>query len=249
MEEQVVDSNAAELSIGSVFSRTWAVLVKRPFLFFGIGFILYAMPSIITIYGLPLISSDVKANTPLEFGFISIIFFFFVSLMFNAAVIYAAFGVIKNEHFSSGKIFARSLSRIGWLFLLSIIVCVCVSLGLLLLIVPGIILSIIFLLSSPVCIIERLGPISSMQRSASLTKGNRLIIFGICLLIAFVSIAIGFATLYISVTITYPIISVIITNLTSLLIGLFGVVMIAVIYCELRSIKESVPVESLTEIP
>jgi len=249
MEEQVVDSNVAELSIGSVFSRTWAVLFKRPFLFFGIGVVLYAILILIPIYGLPLINTDVEANTPLNFGFLSILFFFVASLIVNIAVIYSTFGVIKNENFSLSKILARSLSRIGWLLILTILICLCVSLGFLLLIVPGIILSIMFSLSSPACIIERLGPISSMQRSASLTKGNRLIIFGIGLLIAIVSIAIAFATLYISTSITNPIISIIITDLPSLLIGFFGEVMIAVIYCELRSIKEGVPVESLTEIP
>ena len=54
--------------------------------------------------------------------------------------------------------------------------------GIILLIVPGIIFSLMFAVAVPVCAVEGLGPVASMKRSAALTKYTRWRILGIYVL-------------------------------------------------------------------
>jgi len=56
------------------------------------------------------------------------------------------------------------------------------------LIVPGTILLLMFCLSAPVMLAERIGPFASYGRSAALTKGSRLRLFGLFLLVAIVMV-------------------------------------------------------------
>lgn len=55
-------------------------------------------------------------------------------------------------------------------------------LGFMLLLIPGLILMCLWSLVVPACVLERLGPLSSLSRSARLTKGYRWPVFGLILL-------------------------------------------------------------------
>jgi len=57
------------------------------------------------------------------------------------------------------------------------------SLGFVLLVVPGFILSTIWFVALPACIVERVGPWTSLRRSLQLTKGHRWRILGLVLLL------------------------------------------------------------------
>lgn len=57
------------------------------------------------------------------------------------------------------------------------------SLGFVLLLVPGLILSTIWFVALPACIVERFGPWTSLRRSLQLTKGHRWKILGLVLLL------------------------------------------------------------------
>jgi hypothetical protein len=56
--------------------------------------------------------------------------------------------------------------------------------GLVLAIVPGLMVATMLFVAMPVCVVERAGPIRSMDRSAQLSKGHRWRIFGLLLLTA-----------------------------------------------------------------
>ena len=49
-------------------------------------------------------------------------------------------------------------------------------------IVPGVIVFLMLFVATPVCVVERLGPFRSMERSAQLTQGHRWKILGMLLL-------------------------------------------------------------------
>jgi hypothetical protein len=48
-----------------------------------------------------------------------------------------------------------------------------------LLVVPGIIVFLMLFVATPVCVVEQLGPLASMDRSTQLTRGHRWKILGI----------------------------------------------------------------------
>jgi hypothetical protein len=70
---------------------------------------------------------------------------------------------------------------------------VLIALGFALLIIPGLIVATMLLVATPVCVVERLGPFGSMERSAQLTKGHRGKIFGLLVLLAVPVVIVGAA--------------------------------------------------------
>jgi len=86
----------------------------------------------------------------------------------------------------------RGLSRFGAIVGLAILVGCGVWIGLILLIVPGIMFALRWSVALPACVVEGLGPLASMKRSAQLTKGHRWKLFGIFLLLWVVSALAGF---------------------------------------------------------
>ncbi len=65
------------------------------------------------------------------------------------------------------------------------------ALGVALLIIPGLIVATMVFVATPVCVVERLGPFDSMERSAQLTKGQRGKIFGLLILLAVPAAIVG----------------------------------------------------------
>ncbi len=66
---------------------------------------------------------------------------------------------------------------------LTIVLSILISIGLVLLIIPGIIMLLVWFVAVPVLIIEDKGVFDSMSRSGELTKGNRWRIFGLMLVV------------------------------------------------------------------
>jgi hypothetical protein len=84
---------------------------------------------------------------------------------------------------SVGELFGLVTPRLFALFLLSIVVGVLVAIGFVLFIIPGIILTLMWMVSTPAMMVEGKGVFDSMSRSSELTKGNRWRILGVGALI------------------------------------------------------------------
>ncbi len=84
---------------------------------------------------------------------------------------------------SVGELFGLVAPRLFALFLLSIVVGVLVAIGFVLFIIPGIILTLMWMVSTPAMMVEGKGVFDSMSRSSELTKGNRWRILGVGALI------------------------------------------------------------------
>jgi uncharacterized membrane protein len=73
---------------------------------------------------------------------------------------------------------SRACLSIAWL-----IAGLAIELGLLLLFVPGLVVACMFLVTTPACVSDQLGPIASLSRSRQLTKGYRWQVLGLLLII------------------------------------------------------------------
>jgi uncharacterized membrane protein len=82
-----------------------------------------------------------------------------------------------------GEAVRRGLSRFWSIIGLAILATLGITVGIILLIVPGIMLAIRWSVALPACVVENLGPLAAMRRSAELTKGHRWKIFGVFILI------------------------------------------------------------------
>jgi hypothetical protein len=99
------------------------------------------------------------------------------SALLSGSLAYAVFDLRRTGATSAGDCLRRGLRTLPKLFLIDVMYAVVVGVGLLLLIVPGVILSLMFALVIPVAVAENLGPFDSFKRSMELTNGYKGLIF------------------------------------------------------------------------
>lgn len=127
----------------------------------------------------------------------------------------------------SGKIFA--------LILLAIVLWILIAIGFLLLIIPGVILALMWIVSVPAMVVEDKGVFDSMSRSSDLTRDNRMRILGLGILLFVAYIAIAFIVgLLAAVT---PVIGIIAGIILAVVLYPWFSIVVAVLYFRLREIK------------
>jgi len=173
----------AEFRVGNVLSRAWQILGANFVVFFCIALVV-ASPTLIYL------SVDPRAPRYMALFFAGTFIEFVVNTIGTAVILLAAFQRLLGEPVRIGEAVQRVLARFLPLIGLGILVALGLTLGYVLLIVPGIILQVMWSVAVPVCIVEALGPLASMSRSSELTRGYRWPIFGIVLLLGIVSFAV-----------------------------------------------------------
>lgn len=243
-EARVDAFTESEFRIGKVLSKSLSVFFQN-FVTFTIIAAVVALPTV--------------AFTAMEPGaqptpedvykiFAAIALMFFLSPLATAIILYAAFQHMRGrsaglmESVSGGL--RRFLPLLGVMFLFGL----GVSLGLVLLIVPGLILLAMWYVAVPACVVEKTGPIRSLGRSRELTKGYRWKIFALVVVVYIVSI-VGNNVLVLLATALGGMAG----QIGAMIIwqgiaGGFGSVLIAVAYYYLRVAKEGVDVEQIASV-
>lgn len=245
-----MDSNtgapAATISVGSIISRTWGTLMKKPGVYLGICFVFGLVATLINV-GLTL------AN-PMLGSLLGNIISMIINLLGGAAIVYVAFQDLRDVRMGLKEALIYVSGRLVPLFLVALLSGL--GIGMLLLVVPGIFLACIWIVAVPACVVEKLGPVDCLRRSMELTKGYRLTIFGalVVIVVAFIifgAIAtfLGGAVLTMTTSIavmalTAALLSLVLTLIPSAMLTLIT----AILYADLRSAKEGISKESLAEV-
>jgi hypothetical protein len=90
-----------------------------------------------------------------------------------------------------GDLFASAAPAIGALIVFGILFAIGVSIGLALLIVPGLILLTLWSVGGPAIVVERAGPLAAFGRSWRLVRGDAWSVFGALVVVLLIVIAIG----------------------------------------------------------
>jgi hypothetical protein len=228
--------------VGSVLSVAWRTLFRAPGIFIGLTFVSNLVTAIISI----------AANFFGIAAFISFLINFILSILIQGAIAYAVFQVITGSRASLGESVARSASKIFALIALAIISTIIVSLGFML-IVPGLVTMCMWYVSSPACVVERLGPIESLGRSGVLTKGYRWGVFGVMMLLFVMTWLIYLLFMFLMrVFVSDPFVrgmaTPIVTSIAALIPNAFANVASAVTYYRLRMVKEDLTMENLADV-
>lgn len=247
--------------LGRVFTNAFDVLGKHAPTFLGLAFVLAGIPGFIlqmwllrTAQAAPDVAYIMSAAfwLPVLAG---ILVGIFTAALLQASLIGATVRHLGGRPIELGQSIALALGRIVPLILLSILVGIAVVFGLMLLIVPGVILYLMFIVAVPAMIAERRGITDSMSRSAELTKGSRPMIFLLAIVI-FVGGAI-FASLVGAIFGMFAgdpfnpasiIVLAVGSALSDTLIAAVSAVLVASLYVELRTIKEGVSVDHMVEV-
>jgi hypothetical protein len=251
---------SAGLDIGRVIQETFQVLGRHLVTFLILALILVGIPrALLGVVQVSMISTAVSTMTfggPVFYwGLLGILVSVVTSVILQATIISGAASDMNGRPVSVTDSLRIGLRAFLPLIGLSIMLGIAVWFGFILLIVPGVLMALAWCVAVPVYVVEQPGVFESFGRSAELTRGNRLRIFGLACLFFVASIVIGivfsivggvlrFATagvfLYVQAAILSPIISAAVATL--------GATMSAVLYVELRRVREGVGPQGLAAI-
>ncbi|HEY4404322.1 MAG TPA: hypothetical protein VGN55_06670 [Xanthobacteraceae bacterium] len=164
---------ASEFRIGGVLNRTWRVL-SRNILAFG------AVTAVASLPTLLFAGPGQRTGLIIAGALVSDM----MRRLSQALLVHAA---LQELHGARASL--RQSLQIGWQRILAVIglaitASVLTALGFVVLIVPGVMVAVMSFVATPACVVERLDPFSSLERSARLTSGHRWKIFGLLLLVA-----------------------------------------------------------------
>lgn len=228
----------AELRIGSVLSKAFEVLFGNFFTFIVIS----AVATVPAIYYEWATIVGAHGNVWLQLGLRVVL-----SSLCEAMVLYAAFQTLRSRPVSIAGSIARGLQRFFPVVGTSLITTILVTLGFLLLVIPGVIASIMLAVALPVCVVERLGPVDSLSRSMELTNGYRWQIFGALFAVGIVEMVAGLALSALRQPDTLAVYLGLLFVVT-LLFRAYQSVLIAIIYHDLRVIKDGIDLEGIASV-
>lgn len=267
MTAQATTTNSFDF--GRVIKNTFGAIQQNAATFVILALILAGIPAVISTFGLVGLFSrlaTIGAGSPaapsLSFlGFnaglagVGIVLNLFTNAILQASIIYGAAAYLNGRTASLGECFGAGLRFFLPLIGLMILMAIAVFFGFLLLIVPGIMMAIAWVVAVPALVVERTGVFAAFGRSADLTRGRRWPIFGFLFLygivvgvvqqviLGVVGSAIGAANPSAMVVEQLPV-----SAAFGILAAVVGSAGVAAIYYELRTTREGVGPEALASV-
>lgn len=236
----------SEFTVGKVFSQSMDV--------FKTNFVAMLLIGVLAV-----LPESMKSMAPenLLVNYSGSLLSFFLTFLLQGMVVFAVYQHLTGASVSLGDSFAVAMGRLGYLILVSIVASLLAGLGFLFLIIPGVIIYLALWVAVPVTMVERGSLGHALQRSQDLTRGRRmrilglLIIVGILFLLA-ILVHLGFQELllsggvapgFMSALIAFPV-----AVLTSGLVTALQSVVVTSGYYALRCEKEGIGMEDLASV-
>jgi len=251
------------LDITRVIQETFSVLGRHFVTFMILALILVGIPRVLVgLVQVTTIRTALTGGNLLSFGGPAMYWSFFGGLVLlvttailQAAIISGAAGDMNGRPVSVGESLRIGLRAFLPLVGLSLLLGIALVIGMILLIVPAILMWLVWCVAVPVYVIEQPGVFASFERSADLTRGNRLRIFAlgcifivagiiISIVLGIVSAILGFVTAGLYVYLQAAIISPVIGAVLSAIAATAS----AVLYVELRRVKEGAGPQALAGV-
>jgi hypothetical protein len=236
-----------DFRLGSVISRSGAVLSRHFLTFFIVAVIAYSPMLLIEIVQ----TKSMPPSEALSRGLWLIlggVLLMVLPQLGKAIILHAAFQDMRRRPVRLVESVNVGLSRFLPVIGIAFVQGFLIALGMILLIVPGLILYTMWFVGLPAGVVERLGPWTSLRRSRELTKGHRWKIFALALLFIVVDAG-GRRVIALALTALAGPIAGLTGQLvwTGIAAAFFGVI-ITVTYYDLRVIKEGVDIERITAV-
>lgn len=241
-------AGAGQFDFGRVISRTFSAIKQNAAVCFGAAAILVGLPSVLMAFG----GSTFLTGATV----IGIVLYLIGVFMLQGMVVRAAVSGFNGKRVTFGEAFGVGVQYFLPLLGLAIVACVAMGFGYLLLIVPGVLLSVLWSVSSAALVMEKRGVFESLQRSRDLTRGYRWQVFGLLVIYVILSWIVGAAIGGLAVatggsfvngspSLAFNLITQPLVNVLSSVVASAGV---ASLYYELRTAKEGVGADNLAAI-
>jgi len=262
---------AGNFRVGSVISRS-ASMLSRHFLAFFIVTAIANSPLILLARTLTPQPTDLDqvgyAVLEMAWGVLGLVQFIVLGKLGEAVIVHAAFQGMQRLPVrlaeSLNVALRRFLPIVGVAFVVVLLIEFVVgvafdvyfsirygfleNVGLILVIIPGLILYAMWFVAVPACVIERLGPWTSLRRSRQLTKGHRSKLFGLALLLIIPSVGAGFLINFGLAAVADPTAAVIVRLIWNAIWGAFAALVIVVTYHDLRVAKEGTDIDRVAAV-
>ncbi|MEH6791071.1 DUF7544 domain-containing protein [Parasphingorhabdus sp.] len=238
-----------KIDISRVLNNTFGVIMRHPAIYLGLSFLIIGVPNALlqTMQGGYSSGPDgfaVSTNYSAQgFGFLALML---LSILLQATLIVATLNDLGGKPLSLGDCVSRAVKKLLPLIGLGIVMGLGIGFGLLLLIVPGIILYLMWVVATPVMMAEDRGIIDSLKRSADLTSGSKRMI--LVLLLIFFALAFVFGLFVAFFGSLGTVFLGIITLVSNTITGALQAAGVASIYVDLRTEKEGTDTSALADI-
>jgi hypothetical protein len=236
-------SAGSEFRVGQAMNKAIVVL-SRNMLPFCIVTGIAALPSVF-IFG------DMRGNLTTPNQVTAFAFSALITVVLNAisqaVILYAAFEDMRGRPINIAASLQVGFRRVLPVIGVGLLVGIGAGLGMVLLLVPGLILFTMWYVSTPSCVVERLGPVASMRRSAELTKGHRWKVFGMFILVAIIG-GIGSGIVLGVMTAAGVTIGTVLNLIWAAVFGAYSAVLVVVTYHDLRVDKEGVDTDQIAAV-
>jgi hypothetical protein len=232
-----------EFQVGEVLSRTFSVLSRNLLPFCVVTAIAY-LPNFLFLDG------QTRFMTPGQRGgllFGGLIVAMILSALSEAIVLFGAFEDMRGRPVNLLESVKVGLARFFPVIGVALLVGLLTGLAAVLLVIPAFFVVTMLFVAMPVCIVERMGPVKSLGRSAALTKGNRWKILGLWLLVLLVTL-IGSAIVGAIGYVLGTAVSLVLKLVWGALAGAFNAIMVVVTYHDLRVAKEGVDTDRIASV-
>jgi hypothetical protein len=261
----VYSETGRSVSIGRVFSRTFAAIGASPVVMLAIAFLLGAAPQTAIAYYQQTLATSMRLGLvrPRDYFIVVIlatIANMLLSLIVQGGLVRATISAAEGRRASFADCVATGLRRALPVLGVAIVLGLGTIVGLVLLIVPGVIVYIMWSVAIPVTVVERRGVFGSLGRSAALTRGARGPIFALTVLVWVVILAAGMVSGAAMVAIYglqglgaalrdgVPLGFLIVNGLIGTLVAVFTSAVPTALYVELRDWKDGPSREALSDI-
>jgi len=230
--------NDTKLDTAAVFEKIFEVYREQ--------FAVFVQAALIVFVPIALVQALAVSTDSIFLALVGGVLSFVGSFWFQGVVVEAVRDIQDGRRdLSVGDLFRSVQSVLGMLMLAGILAGLGITVGLVLLIVPGLILLTLWAVVIPVVVIERPGVIASFGRSSELVKGNAWRVFGVIVVLFLVLFLLN-ALLGAILSASDSFVGALITNIVSgVLIAPITGIAAAVVYLALRKLKGEAPVPAV----
>jgi len=238
-----------DFRVGSVISRSASIL-SRHFLTFFIVTVIAHSPMILLARTLTPQPTDVDQAVRLgvAWGLLGLVQLIVLGTLGEAVIVHAAFQDMQRRPVRLAESLNVALRRLLPILGFAFVAYLLIWLGFSLLIIPGLILYTMWFVALPACVVERLGPWSSLRRSRELTKGHRWKLFGLALLLLIGGFGSSLLQFVLAAVDADPIVELIGRLIWQGLWVSFVTTVVAVAYHDLRVAKEGVDIDQIAGV-
>jgi MFS family permease len=258
----------SRFDLGRVVERTFASIGRNFAVFLLLTLLLAGVPALLTgsLFALAALNGGSSAATGADatnliavgvsaIGLVTLVGSI-AGFILQAAIVYGVIADLNGRRAEFAECLSSGLRNWFWLLLLAIVIAVCEVFGFILLIVPGLMMAVAWMVAVPAQVVERTGVFGAMSRSAELTRGHRWSIFGLLVIYviasgviqAAISAIIAALAVSLSPTTAQAATHLVAQPLLSVTTSLIGAAGVASIYYELRSTREGIGPEALAAV-